>query len=85
MLLYVLLSRDPVSLPSAASSVVRVWEEYPIDEMVIVRARGVPEEWVETLEEWASVIIPKSKITTAEVDSSPEALVGSRGTYSSRG
>ncbi len=73
-----LLSRDPVSLPSAASSVVRVWEEYPIDEMVIVRARGVPEEWVETLVEWASVIIPKSRISRAEVDSSPEALVGSR-------
>jgi len=76
MMLYVLLTRDPASLVSAASSVARAWEEYGVDRLTVVHTPGVGQGELEALVGWSMRLFPGDVVGRVSVDSTPEALVG---------
>jgi hypothetical protein len=65
-----------LSTVSAASSIARAWEEYPVDKITLVHTPGTPEEDIRKLEEWSLKLLgSRENISRLKVDSSPESLI----------
>ena len=74
MRLYVLLSRDSENLYSAVGGAVRVWEEYPVEEAIVLHTPGVSRRMLSELVMVLDLLYGTVEIR--QVDDTPESLSG---------
>ncbi len=73
---YVFLSRDPAGREGALSAIPRLWEEYGVDEFIIIATGAVSEGVIELVRWWAERLVGRDRVLVERIESSPEALRG---------